>query len=263
MKKIISLWAVTLFILTTIGTSYAGTSLITAVPEDGLVKVQLAEKSASKMLLLVEKDGVKYTYPLVDMDINQFPLQMGNGSYSVRVMQNTEGNKYKEVARIGVDLSLSDSTEVFLNTIQDIEWNANQAAILKAKELTKGLTTDSQKITAIYNYITKNFKYDYTKAKTVASGYFPNVDTIFAQKKGICYDYASVFAAMLRSLNIPTKLIKGYATPTGTTYHAWNEVYLDGAWKTVDTTVDAGFIQAGKKVSMFKSNADYKVEKQY
>jgi len=263
MKKIISLWALTLFIVTTIGTSFAGTNLITAAPEDGLVKVQLAEKSTAKMLLLVEKEGVKYTYPLVDMDVNQFPLQMGNGSYSVRVMQNTEGNKYKEISKLNVDLNLTDSKEVYLNSIQDIEWNATQATILKAKELTKGLTTDSQKVTAIYNYITKNFKYDYTKAKTVASGYFPNVETIFALKKGICYDYASVFAAMLRSVDIPTKLIKGYATPTGTTYHAWNEVYLDGVWKTIDTTVDAGFIQAGKKVAMFKSTSDYKVEKQY
>ena len=44
--------------------------------------------------------------------------------------------------------------------------------------------------------------------------------------KGICFDYASLMAGLLRSQGIPTKLVVGYS---GTAYHAWISVYLDEA----------------------------------
>ena len=74
----------------------------------------------------------------------------------------------------------------------------------------------------VYNYVIKQYKYDKKKAKTVQSGYIPNLDKIYKQKKGICFDYAAVMTAMLRSQGIPTKLVIGY---TGNAYHAWISVY--------------------------------------
>ena len=84
------------------------------------------------------------------------------------------------------------------------------------------------------------------------SGYLPDVDEILASGKGICFDYASLMAAMLRSQNIPTKLVVGY---TGYVYHAWINVYaqesgwvegvifFDGSqWKLMDPT----FASSGK-----------------
>ena len=41
---------------------------------------------------------------------------------------------------------------------------------------------------------------------------------------GICFDYASLMTALLRSQHIPTKLEVGYS---GEAYHAWISVYLD------------------------------------
>jgi len=192
-----------------------------------------------------------------------FPLQLGNGEYTVRLMENTTGNKYKEITRTTVELSLEDSNEVFLNSIQDINWTQNAELISKTASLTQKMTSDEEKVRAIYNYITKNYKYDYEKAKTVQSGYFPDVNEIYQQQKGICYDFAAVFAAMSRSAGIPTKLIKGYSANTGDVYHAWNEVYVNNQWKVIDTTVDAAIIKASKKTTLFKSSSDYKTEKIY
>ena len=45
-----------------------------------------------------------------------------------------------------------------------------------------------------------------------------------ASGKGICFDYAALMAAMLRSQRIPTKLQVGYA---GEAYHAWISCYVD------------------------------------
>lgn len=44
--------------------------------------------------------------------------------------------------------------------------------------------------------------------------------------KGVCYDMSALYAALARSLDIETKLVKGQGiTPLYRGYHAWNEVY--------------------------------------
>ena len=78
------------------------------------------------------------------------------------------------------------------------------------------------------------------------SGYLPVLDDVLAEEKGICFDYAALMAAMLRSQEVPCKLVVGYA---GETYHAWISVWteengwVDGAiffdghmWKRMDPT---------------------------
>lgn len=67
---------------------------------------------------------------------------------------------------------------------------------------------------------------------------------------------------MLRSVNIPTKLVMGYSSYV-TVYHVWNEVMLNGNWVIIDTTVDAGFYKSKKSVSMIKSTSKYNAEKYY
>lgn len=263
MKKILSLLVMTVVLVSSSFSSFGASQTIQADLATGVVNVEYSTLSSSKILLLVEKDGQRYSYPIVDTDVNQFPLQLGNGTYTVRLMQNTTGNSYKELTKTSVNLNLANSNIVYLNSIQDIEWNEDTLAVQKAYELTKNLASDDAKIKAIYNYITKNYKYDYSKAKTVTSGYFPNVDSTFASKNGICYDYSALFAAMARSVGIPTKLVKGYSTNTGDVYHAWNEVFINGTWKTVDTTVDASYVQANKTTSMYKLVKDYSVSKVY
>ncbi len=47
---------------------------------------------------------------------------------------------------------------------------------------------------------------------------------------------------MLRSIDIPTKLVMGYKNDIEK-YHAWNEVYLDGKWINLDTTYDSAYVQ--------------------
>ena len=105
---------------------------------------------------------------------------------------------------------MKKESDVFLQSMVQIDWNKKTKAVVKALELTKKAKTDKEKVAAIYAYITKNFKYDYDKAKTVKTGYIPILDDVYKASKGICYDYASTFAAMTRSLGIPTKLVMGY-----------------------------------------------------
>ena len=115
-----------------------------------------------------------------------------------------------------------------------------------------GQSKKSKKIKAIYEYVVKNFTYDYTLAKTVKSGYIPDLDTVLTKNTGICFDYAAAMTAMLRSQGVPTKMVFGY---TGSVYHAWintyseetgwvtASIYFNGnEWKLMDPT----FASTGK-----------------
>ena len=102
---------------------------------------------------------------------------------------------------------------------------------------------------SIYHYVVKNIKYDDDKAKNVQKGYLPSVDETLETKKGICFDYAALMTAMLRSQGIPTKLEIGYS---GSVYHAWISTWLDEkgwidniikfngkSWELIDPTLAA------------------------
>ena len=88
------------------------------------------------------------------------------------------------------------------------------------------------------------------------SGYLPDLDEVLASGKGICFDYAALMAGMLRSQDIPCKLVVGYAD---TAYHAWISVWspetgwIDGAiffdgvaWQRMDPT----FVSVGGNSSL-------------
>ena len=71
-------------------------------------------------------------------------------------------------------------------------------------------------------------------------------------------DYASLAAAMMRSVGIPCKLLTGYVGDDQI-YHAWNCIYLRNrgwiaveikanasTWNRIDTTFAAGGMPAGQ-----------------
>ena len=228
---------------------------------EGRITVAYNVKANVKTKVMISKDKVNYTYNL-NKSNETFPLQLGNGDYKVMVLEHVSDKSYKVVKQEIVTLNLKDDKVVYLNSVQNVQWTSASNAVQKAKELTKGKTTDEQKVKAIYDYITANIAYDNKLAASASTDYLPDIDRTLKTKKDICYGYSALFAAMLRSLDIPTKLVMGDSDYVDV-YHAWNEVYLNGKWVTIDTTVDAGFKQANKKTEMIKSSAKYKAAKQY
>lgn len=206
----------------------------------GSIGVHYQAESGARVKVMVTKDGTSYTYDLKNNGTEEsFPLQLGNGTYKIAVLENTTGNKYKSVYSATKDVVLADANAVYLNSSQNVNWAAATDVVAKAKELTEGLNSDEAKVKAIYEYIIGHITYDYDLAANVAAGYIPDLNQVLAAGTGICYDYSSLFAAMTRSIGVPTKLMMGTSEYVNV-YHAWNEVLLNGAWVTVDTTVDAG-----------------------
>lgn len=232
---------------------------------DGSVGARYAPATEKRTKTRFQKSEEIYDYDLFGRtSFEYFPLQLGNGSYQVIIFENIQGTKYRAVKNQTVKAEMKNPLKVFLASIQTVNWSEDMEAIKKAMELTKELKTDREKLDAIYRYVVENISYDYDKIKNIPTTYVPDIDAILKDGKGICYDYAAVFAAMLRSQGIPCKLIKGYSTNVKG-YHAWNEVYLadEDRWMIVDTTYDSVMFKAGKKVDMEKPASQYTKSREY
>ena len=231
----------------------------------GAVGVRFLSGGDARVKTRVQKDTVNYDYDLFGRStFEYFPMQLGNGDYSVTLFENVGDNRYRVVERRSVTATVKDVLDVFRNSIQTVRWADDMEVVKKADLLTAKLKTDRQNIDAIYSFVVKNFSYDYDKIKTLKSTYVPDPDLILKAGKGICYDYSAVFGAMLRSQGIPVKLIKGY-TDNVQEYHAWNEVWLadEKRWVVVDTTYDSVLAAAGRKITMEKKRTLYRPSKEY
>ena len=196
---------------------------------------------------IIKEGGVTYTYDLNNAGQREtYPLTEGNGNYTVKILENTTGNRYAQAYVCTLELTLRDPMAPFLYSNQFVNYTADSATAAKAAQLTGGVEGTVGKVAAVFDYVVDHFTYDSAQAATVQSGYLPNVDQVLAEQKGICFDYAAVMTAMLRSQGIPTKLVVGY---TGDLYHAWintyipnvgwvnNMIYFDGtSWKLMDPT---------------------------
>lgn len=211
-----------------------------------------------------------YNYDLnLNGSFEAFPLQMGNGSYSIRFMQNTTGTSYREIHSCTINVNLTNANTPYLYPNQQVNYNKNSNTVKKSFELCYGKSSEADKVKAIYSFVTENIDYDYDFAAKVnngqVTGYVPDVDSVLSKKKGICYDYAALTAAMLRSQGIPTMLVMGYVKPNNT-YHAWNLIYLQNSgwiavniyfdgkkWNLTDTTYAAS---GGSDIINFIKNAN-------
>lgn len=248
---------------------------------DAYISVKLLEKSSKKYKVTIEKGEVKYTYDLNNKgDAEIFSMQMGDGKYTVKVLENISGTKYSVVQKQEIDVKCKSANAPFLVSTQNVKYDSKSKAVIKAAEICKTAKTDLDKVEKIYQYVVENVSYDTEKAKKIIngdlSGYLPDVDIVLTDKKGICFDYSSLMAAMLRSQGIPTKLIMGYVAPNNV-YHAWNEVYISGigwvkiqssvyfdgkSWSRMDSTF-ASSNKSGTKTSFIGDGSNYTKKYEY
>lgn len=61
--------------------------------------------------------------------------------------------------------------------------------------------------------------------------------TTFAERRGVCRDYAHLLVALARAAEIPARCVAAYAPGVDPPdFHAVVELWLDGAWRLVDPT---------------------------
>ena len=117
-----------------------------------------------------------------------------------------------------------------------------------ADEICAGCETDEEKVQAIYGWMIANLEYDYGY-KAVLQHF--NVRRTLRTRKGLCFDFAHLFAAFCRSQNIPCYVIDGMSRINRADRHTWNRVYYNGSWWNMDVTNDITSTASGKKLYGF------------
>ena len=190
---------------------------------DGYVMIRYTGRSEKAKAQITIPDGTVYTYTIKGSDYNTFPLTGGNGDYTLKVYEWVVDNSYALAFSKDLSVSLSDEFKPFLYPNQYVWFTGDSQVVALGRELSDQSADDLDYVQNSYYYVIRNISYDNDKAENTPTDYVPDIDTILEEKKGICFDYASLMAALLRSQSIPTKLEVGYS---GEAYHAWISVYL-------------------------------------
>ena len=93
------------------------------------------------------------------------PVNMGDGSYRFRIMQNTEGNNYVELESASADVTLNSELAPYLIPSQICDYDADSACVAKARELTASAENEGAAVAAICTYVADNIEYDSEKAE--------------------------------------------------------------------------------------------------
>lgn len=97
-------------------------------------------------------------------------------------------------------------------------------------ELIEGKETELQKFLAIYQWVTRNVKYDTKGENRFQSAYYT-----FQHKLGNCQGYSNLLNTMCHAAGIAAFNANGFVTAQ-MLGHAWNYVKADGKWYVVDST---------------------------
>lgn len=200
-------------------------------------------------LQIVTPSGVLYSYFIAPGEQAVITFTEGNGDYTITGYQQVQGDQYAALYSETVTVQLANAFLPFLYPNQYVNFSPDSKASKLALSMIREDTVDVDALQQIYNYVVSNLTYDYEKADTVTTGYLPDIDETLETGTGICFDYAALTAAMLRSCDIPCKLQIGYADDIK---HAWIDVYIrskgwvnqavsfkGNTWTLMDPTFDS------------------------
>lgn len=202
--------------------------------------IGIRSSKGGKLKAQVQCGGASYNYPLPSNNTPIFvPCNMGCGNYTVKVMLNTSGTKYVQVFSTSANVGFANDRIPFTTPTLFASYSSGSACVAKARELAGGAANQGDAVKRIYQWMASNIRYDNAKAANAANmrDYIPNPDATLASRTGICFDYASLAAAMFRSIGIPCKVMTGYVSPNNL-YHSWNMVFVNGSWHEVGISVN-------------------------
>ncbi|WZL73625.1 transglutaminase-like domain-containing protein [Clostridiaceae bacterium 35-E11] len=196
----------------------------------------------NKIKILLKKDNIQKWFD-VQLDDGRFHealwLTDGKGAYTISIMVHEKDRNY----RYGPSINIINIQEVnkYLVPTKHVE-STNEVVVSLSKAITKNQKTDRRKAKSIYDWVVNNIRYDFDKFNEHQN---KNYDHLYGAlntlktKKGVCYDYASLTAALGRAAGLQVKMIKGEGiTNVYKGLHAWNEIYIadEKKWISVDTT---------------------------
>ncbi|HHV28734.1 transglutaminase-like domain-containing protein [Acetivibrio mesophilus] len=214
-----------------------------SIPSNVEGKVTVTGETVNSLIkILIVKDETQrwYDVELIDGKFSEeIWLIDGMGAYQISVLVHKEDRIYT----FGPTVFVENTVEVNRFTVPTLHVESNDENIIAlAQELTKDAKTDREKAEKIYYWVVNNIKYDYDKYIRQINKNYDNpygaINTL-ETKKGVCYDYSALVAALGRASGLQVKMIKGnFIGVYSNELHAWNEIYIseEDRWINVDST---------------------------
>ena len=141
---------------------------------DGYIIAQYYGSAEKAKVRLTTPNDTVYTYIITDGS-SVFPLNGGNGKYTVSVYEKVTGDKYRILFSQNLTVNLSDDMDPFLRPNQRVWYDQDSKVVALGKEIAAESTDANDYIQKVYSYITNNFSYDEEKAESVQNGYIPDL----------------------------------------------------------------------------------------
>lgn len=154
-----------------------------------------------------------------------------SASYSIRTVRPDEASAAK--------LPVTDEQQKRWVSPEDYIDCASPKIIQAAQQATGGETSLVKAAGRIRAWVNTAMKPE------SRAGILRPASDILADPKGVCRDYAVLYAALARADGIPARVVGGLVFARGGFYyHAWNEVWTGSAWMPVDSTLGTDAVDA-------------------
>lgn len=137
----------------------------------------------------------------------------------------------------------------WLNFCPD-DWNHTEPVHALAQTLAEEAETRREIPRLVHDWVCENLYYD---EDAYAEGVYNELaaDEVLYSRKGVCESFANLVQSLLLEAGIPCAKVWGCAIPEGASWedaemdlerinHTWNVFFMDGAWHSMDCTMDMG-----------------------
>jgi hypothetical protein len=214
-----------------------GVTLDYTYADDAYLMAKNESGKISKIIMDHEESGEQFIYAFnIDGDWHILPLQRP-GRWHAQLYTQVEGIQYRSENSMYISAQYEDAFLPFLRPSLICPYNVDSLCVNKGCELSEKVSTDAELIDEVLIYfLREEYTHEITEQRIEATMYadYHSPDTTLITKKGMCGDFASLSASMLRSQGVPTKIIYGWLQDT---YHAWICVFVEGQWRNYDPSM--------------------------
>lgn len=133
--------------------------------------------------------------------------------------------EHDPISPAATDVDLRQATLQIPSTHPDI--------LALARQATAGVYDDAERALALNRFVHRFLTYRPGRPPR-------SILALLEDRRGDCTEFADLLTTLARSLSLPARTVFGLAyadrAEPAFAYHAWNEIYVDNAWLTLDPT---------------------------
>ncbi len=159
-------------------------------------------------------------------------LHIDNGPLTVRYLARVQ-RTVQPLDPQAQELAIADLPDDLLHNLNPTRYCESDHLSQDSQALFGQLPRGISRVQAIVEWIHQNIAYQIGTSNAMTTA-----RDVFANRAGVCRDFAHLGVTFCRALNIPARLVVGYAhfDEPPPDFHAMFEAYLGGRWVMFDAT---------------------------